>query len=106
MEFSIKGVEVIKPHIYVLGAMRQKPVVISSDAKWTVLDEPPWFRKGLGGVTWDGDAVSAAAIDTPQHMIPAGSPGDPDHPTGTRGSGRDAYHVRGRAPRTEHFVFH
>ena len=57
MEAFIKGIPLLKSRIYNLGAVRQLPVVIYSDAEWTVVDEPPWLRKGLGGITWDRSSV-------------------------------------------------
>ena len=48
MEFFFKGIPLSKPRIYHLGAVRQPPVLIYSDAEWTVLDKPPWLREGWG----------------------------------------------------------
>ena len=41
MEFFTKGMPLLKTRIYHLGAVRQPPVVIYSDAEWTVLEKPP-----------------------------------------------------------------
>ena len=48
MEFFMKGIPLLKPRIYHLGAVRQPPVVTYSDAEWTVLEELPWLRRAWG----------------------------------------------------------
>ena len=69
--FLLNGIPLLKPRIHHLGAVRQPPVVIDSDAEWTVLDDLSWLRKGLGGIMWDGLSVQAAALDTPMRFIDA-----------------------------------
>ena len=48
IEFFLKGIPLLKPRIYHLGAIRRPPVVIYSDAEWTVLENPPSNQKGFG----------------------------------------------------------
>ena len=65
----------LEPRIYKLGEIRLPPLLFYSDAEWTVLDKPPWLNKGLGGIMWQsGVKPSAAAVDTPQHLVDALSP--------------------------------
>ena len=71
-EFFIKGIPLLKPRIYKLGELKKQPVLVYSDAKWTVLEKPPWLLKGLGGILWkQGCKPQAAAGDTPQHLVDA-----------------------------------
>ena len=69
LQFFGRGLRILKPRIYRLAQPRAKPVVIYSDAEWTVLETAAWQRKNLGGLMRDGDTVSAAALDTPMHDI-------------------------------------
>ena len=41
MEFFLNGIPLMKACIYVLGELKRKPVIIYSDAEWTVLDQAP-----------------------------------------------------------------
>ena len=53
----------------------QTPVIIYSDAEWTVLENPPRIKKGLGGILWQpGELPCAAAVDTLQALVDALSP--------------------------------
>ena len=71
-EFFIKGIPLLKPRIYKLGELKKQPVLVYSDAEWTVLENPPWLLKGLGGILWkQGCKPQAAAGDTPQHLVDA-----------------------------------
>ena len=75
IEIFLKGIPLLKPRIYHLGTIRRPPVIIYSDAEWTVLDNPPSIKKGLGGILWQpGELPYAAAIDTPQVLVDALSP--------------------------------
>ena len=75
MEFFIRGIPMLEPRIYKLGEIRLPPLLFYSDAELTVLDKPPWLSKGLGGIMWEkGVKPSAAAVDTPQHLVDALSP--------------------------------
>ena len=65
MELFFKGIRIFEPRIYHLGAARQPPVVIDSDAEWTVLEKPPWQRKGLGA-SCGMDGVSSPQPWTPR----------------------------------------
>ena len=72
IEFFLKGIPLLKPRVYQLGAIRKPPVIIYSDAEWTVLDNPPRIKKGLGGIMWQpGELPYAAAVDTPQQLVDA-----------------------------------
>ena len=52
--------------------MQSPPVIIYSDAEWTVLDKSPWLSSGLGGIMCEpGQDPWAAAIHTPQHLVDA-----------------------------------
>ena len=53
---------------------KQKGCIVYSDAAWTVLDKPPWFSKGLGGIAWIDDLIVASAIETPDFLVEALSP--------------------------------
>ena len=70
-DFFIRGLQLLQPRIYTLGSVNLLPIIIYSDAEWTILDEPPWLRKGLGGILWDDDYPSAAALDTPHSLVEA-----------------------------------
>ena len=75
MEFVIRGIPLLEPRVYRLGEIRLPPLLFYSDAEWTVLDKPPWLGKGLGGIMWQsGTKPSAAAVDTPHHLVDALSP--------------------------------
>ena len=75
MVFFIRGIPMLEPRICRLGEIRLPPLLFYSDAEWTVLDKPPWLSKGLGGIMWQSGAKpSAAAVDTPQHLVDALSP--------------------------------
>jgi hypothetical protein len=72
IEFFLKGIPLLKPRIYQLGAIRRPPVVIYSDAEWTVVEDPPSIKKGLGGILWrPGELPHAAEVDTPQNLVDA-----------------------------------
>ena len=72
IEFFLKGIPLLKPRIYHLGAIRRPPVIIYSDAEWTVLENPPRIKKGLGGILWQpSELPCAAALDTPQALVDA-----------------------------------
>ena len=74
IEFFLKRIPLLKPRIYQLGAIKKPPVVIYSDAEWTVIDDPPSISKGLGGILWQpGELPYAAALDTPQEFVDAQS---------------------------------
>ena len=47
------------------------PLIFYSDAEWTILNEPPWLSKGLGGIMWDDTSCRAAALDTPRELVNA-----------------------------------
>ena len=65
----------LEPRIYKLGEIQLPPLLFYSDAEWTVLDKPPWLSKWLGGSMWQsGVKPSAAAVDTPQHLVDALGP--------------------------------
>ena len=75
MDLFIRGIPMLEPRIYRLGEIRLPPLLLYSDAEWTVLDKPPWLSKGLGGIMWQsGVKPCAAAVDTPQHLVDALSP--------------------------------
>ena len=60
----------LKPRLYKLGEIQLPPVIIYSDAEWTVLDKPSWLSKGLWGIMWEpGQEPWAAATDTPQPLV-------------------------------------
>ena len=70
MECYVRGISLLKPRLYTLGEIQLPPVIVYSDAEWTVLDKPPWLSKGLGGIVWEpGQGPWAAAVDTPQHLV-------------------------------------
>ena len=52
MELFLKGIPLMKPRVYKLGEITRKPVIVYSDAEWTILDKHPWLQKGLGGIMW------------------------------------------------------
>ena len=60
----------LKPRLYNLGEIQLPPVIIYSDAEWTVLDKPSWLSKVLGGIMWEpGQEPWAAATNTPQLSV-------------------------------------
>ena len=71
MGLFIRGIPLLKPRLYKLGEIQRPPVIIYSDAEWTVLDKPPWLSKGLGGPMWEPAQKprAAAAADTPQQLV-------------------------------------
>ena len=71
LEFFARGLSILQPRLYLLAKPRQRPVVVYSDAEWTVLDEHPWFSKGLGGIMWADNKVCAAAIEAPDELVAA-----------------------------------
>ena len=75
MEVFIPGIPLLEPRIYRLGEIRLPPVLFYSDAEWTVLDQPPWLSKCVGGIMWESrQKPFAAAVDTPQHLVDGLSP--------------------------------
>ena len=64
----------MKPRLYKIAQVRLAPVLVYSDAEWTVLDSPPWFSKGLGGILFDGDTTLAASVEAPDELVAALSP--------------------------------
>ena len=72
MDFFILGFPLLKPKNYKLGELVRKPIVIYSDAEWTVLDKEPWLHKGLGGILFEpGHLPVAEAVDCPQELVDA-----------------------------------
>jgi hypothetical protein len=71
IDFFYKGLKLLKPRIYHLAQVSQKPILIYSDAEWTVNSVPPLLSKGLGGILWTDNKCSAAALDTPQFLVDA-----------------------------------
>ena len=70
MELFLKGIPLMKPRIYKLGELTRKPVIVYSDAEWTILEHHPWLQQGLGGILWkQGCKPRAAPLDTPQHLV-------------------------------------
>ena len=70
MVFFIRGINLPRPGLYKLAEIQLPPVIIYSDADWTVLNKPPWLSKGLGGIMWEpGQKHRAAATDTPQQLV-------------------------------------
>ena len=69
LEFFIRGLRLLQPRLYKLSQPLQRAVLIYSDAEWTVLDEPPWFSKGLGGILWADDTVAACAVECPDELV-------------------------------------
>ena len=52
IEFFLKGIPFMKSRIYKFGELKRKPVMVYSDAEWTILERHPWLQKGLGGILW------------------------------------------------------
>ena len=66
IELFLKGIPLMKPRIYRLGAIKKPPVIVYSDAEWTIVENPPSIKKGLGGILWQPNQLPyAAAVDTP-----------------------------------------
>ena len=95
IEFVLKGIPLLKPRVYHLGAIKKPPVIIYSDAEWTVVDDPPSIKKGLGGIQWQaGELPYAAAVDTPQICVDSLSKRkNTDYSFGADGSSWDAGYV-------------
>ena len=72
IEFFLKGIPLLKPRIYQVGAIKKPLVVIYLDAEWIVFDDPPSISKGLEGILWQpGEFPYAAALDTPREFVDA-----------------------------------
>ena len=74
IDFFVRALTLLKPRIYNLAEVRSRPVVVYSDAEWTVLPGPQGLRKGLGGIMWADEKCFAAALDTPIELVEALQP--------------------------------
>ena len=80
IEFFLKGIPLLKPRVYHSGAIKKPPAIIYADAEWTVVDDPPSIKKGLGGILWQaGELPYAAVVETPQTLVDSLSKRKPDY---------------------------
>ena len=69
LDFFTMVLSSFKPCIYDLKIVRQAPIILYTDAEWTVT--PQLIKKGLGAILWDGDDVWAAACSCPDEVVAA-----------------------------------
>ena len=72
IEFFLRVIPIIKPKLFHLGVLHEKPVIAYSDAEWTPPAHPPLLPgRGLGGCILLQDQYLSCSINTPMKIVDA-----------------------------------